>query len=191
MDCLQIQTIPRGAIKLHMPKGIQTNGYSCGANAFRGICRYYKVGPKPEAEYIKLLKSTYTNGTRYQEFTRVANEFGLNAKVSIGMTFNKLVDYLDNAIPVICAIQAWGTGKAYANLNSGHYVVAIGHKNDIFYFEDPSIEPGYRGWLPKKEFKERWCDRDTEKDCERLGIAVWKDGGKKSIRRIKLAKKIL
>ena len=54
--------IPEDAIKIALPQVRQLTDYSCGAAAFRAICRYFRVGPKKEKQYINLLNTTYKCG---------------------------------------------------------------------------------------------------------------------------------
>jgi len=187
-----LKIIPRGSIKAHTPKCMQRKGYSCGAAVFRILCKYFKVGPKTEKDCMKLLKTNCKRGTEYIEIVRNAVELGLHVKVKMDMDLSELKQYLDEKIPIICSIQAWGNPANYDRAIHGHYVIAIGYDQENIYFEDPSIFTPSRGYLGKKEFLERWHDIDGEsdKDCNGLGIAIWKDSYKPTQRRIKQAVQI-
>ena len=91
------------------------------------------------------------------------------------MTLERLKSLLDQSVPVICLVQAWGDQNDYKRLESGHYVVAIGHQDGKIFFEDPYMEGEARGFLPEKEFMARWCDQEsyTDRTHPRLGIAVF------------------
>jgi|SRR5262252_6884391 len=162
-------------IKIPLPSVRQQKTFSCGAAALRAICEFYKVGPRDEDEFIKLLDTNYKDGTEPDALVRGAKCFGLNVVKKEGMTIGQLLSYIDKQWPVICNIQAWGSKKYYKKLESGHYVVAIGYDDKHIYFEDPSLE-GDRGKLTYEDFCKRWHDQETSGEkTHHLGIVCWKN----------------
>lgn len=170
---LETHDIPAEAIKVALPPVRQQTTYSCGAQAFRAICLYFGVGPKDEKDYIKMLGSNAKDGTWPESIIKHAKHLGMKVQFKTGMTTNELKRFLDQGIPVICSMQAWGTPKQYQNAASGHYVVAVGYDEQNLYFEDPSID-NKRGFLKYEDFDKRWHDKDCHgHDCDHLGIAIW------------------
>lgn len=175
---LETNDIPDGAIKVNLPHGRMQRQGSCGAMAFRAVCRLFKVGPEDETDFMKMLGTT-ENGTWPENIVKKAKELGFKVKAKTRMAIDELINCLNSGIPVICAMQAWGTPKYYNTDESGHYVVAIGYDKNNIYFEDPSISEK-RGVLPIKEFIKRWHDKDAHgHDCERMGISIWMNTPKK------------
>jgi predicted double-glycine peptidase len=171
---LEATEIPAKAIKIALPGVRQQTKYSCGAVAFRAICMYFGVGPEDEKEYIKMLGTNAKDGTWPEAIVKHAKRLGFKVHAKIGMTIEELKNFLDQGIPVICSMQAWGSPKYYKTADSGHYIVAIGYDKKRLYFEDPSMDGGRRGYLSYKEFDERWHDKDCHgHDCNHLGIALW------------------
>jgi len=171
---MEIHNVPKSHIKVKLPSAKQPVNFSCGASALRAIAVHFKVGPNTEKFYIDRCNTTHDNGTHPKEIIRVARELGLTVRSKSKMSINNLHEYLDEGIPVICSIQAWGDEKKYTkNDHSGHYVVAIGYTKDKIYFMDPSIK-GHRGFLPNEEFMERWHDEEADgTKLIRYGIAMW------------------
>jgi len=161
-------------IKVQLPAVRQSHNYDCGAAALRSVCEHFKVGPEKEADFIKACKTSKKNGTRPSDIIRCAEQFGLNTRAKSGMTFQEMRSFLDMQRPIICCIQAYGTEKGYKDLESGHYVVAIGYDGNHIYFEDPSMK-GSRGMLPYKEFAKRWHDKESDgTKYHRWGVVIWK-----------------
>jgi len=183
--------IPKNAIKIALPQIRQQKCYSCGASALHVICKYFKVGYRKEEDYRKLLNTTYKLGTCPKNIVEGAKTLGLKAILRSNMSLKRLKIHLDKRMPVICSMQAWGRESTYPKAKCGHYVVAIGYDKNHFYFEDPSIDLGQRGYLTTKEFNERWHDIEADgKHYYHLGIAVWKNRYKKSGIKLKKATKI-
>lgn len=169
--------IPKDAIKIAIPKVRQQTYYSCGPAALKAIAKYFQVGTDDEKDYIKLCKATKINGASPDNIAKAAIKLGLKVKVKEGMTLKELVSYLKKGIPVICSMQAWGSGgEVYKKAQSGHYNVAIGFDDQKIYFEDPSIDHPDRGYLSYLEFDNRWHDTELGgKHIVHLGIALWKN----------------
>jgi len=168
-------------IYINLPSSRQQTDYTCGAVALRSIAKYYGKDLDNEAAFKTLCKSGKTKGAHPEDIAKAAIQLGFNATVKKNMTINQLTTYIFRKIPVICAIQAWSNHKdpqkakeGYNKLRDGHYVVAIGFDKNHIYFEDPSIK-GKRPYLTKKEFYDRWIDKEAYvKDplCVRLGIVI-------------------
>jgi hypothetical protein len=173
---METHNVPKSHIKVKLPSAKQPENFSCGASALRAIAVHFKVGPNTEQFYIDKCNTTNKNGTHPKDIIRVARELGLTVRFKSKMSIKDLHEYLDDGIPVICSIQAWGNEKKYIESNhSGHYVVAIGYTDDKIYFMDPSIK-GHRGFLPNDEFIERWHDEESDgTKLNRYGIAIWSD----------------
>lgn len=156
--------------------------------AFRAICRFFNVGPEDEGDFMKILDTT-ENGTWPEKIVKKAKELGFQVRAKTGMTVKDIIKFLDQGIPVICAMQAYGEPSDYKKDDNGHYVVACGYDKKNIYFDDSSI-PEVRGVLPIKEFFKRWHDVDAHgHDCDQMGIAMWMDNPKK-LKKITKAKKI-
>jgi predicted double-glycine peptidase len=169
----------------------QSHDYDCGSAALRAICEYYKVGPEDQAEFIKACDTGKEKGTHPEDLVKAARSFGLNAGIAHNMNLEQLFHLLDQEIPVICAVQAWGNKHDYHKLDDGHYVVAIGYDDENVYFEDPSMKAS-RGYIPFQEFMRRWNDIEYGKDKteHHLGIAVWQNKNDVDAEPMKQAKKI-
>jgi len=166
--------VPKSHIKVKLPSAKQPKNFSCGASVLRAIAVHFNVGPNNEQFYIDKCNTTYKNGTHPKDIIRVAKELGLTVRSKSNKSIKDLHEYLDDGIPVICSLQAWGDQKKYPDTNhSGHYAVAIGYTNDKIYFMDPSIK-GHRGFLPNDEFIKRWHDEEADGvQLIRYGIAIW------------------
>jgi predicted double-glycine peptidase len=169
--------IPKDAIKIALPKVRQQTNYSCGPAALKAIAKYFQVGTDDEKDYIKLCKATKELGSSPDNIEKAAIKLGLKTKLKKNMTIKELLNYLKKGIPVICSMQAWGSGgEVYDKAQSGHYNVAIGFDDKKIYFEDPSIDHPDRGYLSYEEFDDRWHDIEVGgKHFSHLGIALWKD----------------
>lgn len=166
--------VPKSHIKVKLPSTRQPKCYSCGASALRAVAVHFKVGPNNEQFYIDKCK-TNKEGTPPENIIRTAVELGLSVNTKQYMTIRELRSYLDQGIPVICLIQAWGDAEYYKTHDyDGHYVVAIGYTDDKIYFMDPSIK-GSHGFLKNAEFMARWHDEETDgAKTVQCGIAIWK-----------------
>jgi hypothetical protein len=165
--------VPKHHIKVKLPSAKQSKTFSCGASVLRAIAVHFNVGPNNEKFYMDKCNTTYKKGTPPKDIIRVAKELGLTVRSKSNMSIKDLHEYLNDGIPVICSIQAWGNQKKYPDDGSGHYVVAIGYTNDKIYFMDPSIK-GHRGFLPNDEFINRWHDKEADgKKLICYGIAIW------------------
>jgi ABC-type bacteriocin/lantibiotic exporter with double-glycine peptidase domain len=160
-------------IKIDLPSVKQTKSYSCGAGVFRSIAKHYGI-EICEKDLIKLLKTSYEEGTDPTDLKKIVQTIGLNIKEHHNMSIGLLKKYLNEKKPVICAIQAYGKPKDYKKDKNGHYVIAIGYDKNYIYFEDPVLK-GRRGHLKNDEFLKRWHDYDEGRKFKCYGLVVWKD----------------
>lgn len=169
--------IPSRAIKIDLPNATQVTDYTCGASALLSICSYFGVGPEDEAELEADMAMPKT-GADPIHITTTAKRYGLRVREIRPMTAAKLEKYLDKRRPVILMIQAWAErAVSYATAwDEGHYVVAIGYDEDVFYVEDPSLH-GSRGFIARDDLDARWHDVEGEDNhhTDHLGIAIWRD----------------
>lgn len=150
---------------INLPKVTQKTHYSCGPAALLSVFKYFGVNTTEEL-LIDLLKTDSQNGTSPYRISRYAKKLGFNSRLKKNMSLDDVVEYLDNKIPVICPIYAYGTG---------HYVVIIGYSNDLVFFEDPMLQVS-RGILTWEDFNKRWEDYDSKGNkVKHLGIAIWKN----------------
>lgn len=169
-------TIREGKIGIPIKIVRQSHGYDCGAAALRAIAQYFRTGPDDEKEFIKLCDAGKRKGTHPEDIVKAARRLGLHAVLFQGMTVPYLKSCLRRKKPVICAIQAWGDERRYAERKDGHYVVAIGCDRHSIYFEDPAMKSDHRGFLSFDDFDKRWHDQEFGgKKIDHLGIVIWKN----------------
>jgi len=158
----------------------QQKSYDCGPACLRIACSAH--GKDIDLKKItSLCNSTATKGTKPDEIVAAANKLGFTADKLLGISLADLKKLLAQKIPVICAIQAWSKNPDNVKkLNDGHYVVAIGVKDDKIIFEDPALDSG-KGYIPEKEFMARWIDREQGNPAplKHLAIAVKKESNMK------------
>ncbi len=175
----QTSAIPNASVKLpnnliRLPMSRQATDYTCGVAALQSVLAYFGDEHREDA-LAKELKSGPQHGTAYQEIIRVAKKKGFAVQVFTDMTTEELKKLIDQGKPVICLIQAWPERKVdYVNdWDDGHYVVAIGHDENNFYFMDPSTLGNYT-FIPVREFLDRWHDTDSKEKLVHFGMVVEK-----------------
>jgi hypothetical protein len=161
---------------LPLPDVRQHAVYACGAGALQAVLAYYGIDARQDTLMARLGTNAEI-GTRWWEIVRVASEHGLAASPRWGLGEAELRASLDRGVPVILAIQAWAgdpptDAAGWAErTRDGHYVVAVGHDAERFYFEDPAIFG--IGWIAAAELGVRWHDYDEHGNrLERFGILV-------------------
>jgi hypothetical protein len=167
-----IRDISQADVLLNVPTIRQSTDYSCGAATFSSILAFYGHD-LPEKEVIDLMGTT-KEGTNPESFLSGAKKFKLKSELREGMTIKNLRECLDERIPVILCIQAWGNKKDYnKEWEDGHYVAAIGYDLKGFYFMDPS-QIGY-SYLETGDLEDRWHDirKDKKKTYTHLGIIIY------------------
>lgn len=146
---------------IDLPGGRQSYDFDCGAKALQILMAYYGVDVR-EHDLLDELNSD-NNGTRIEHMITVAEKYGFQVVAKYGTTLDEVKQFIDSGYPVIVLVQAWA--ERYMTLedwrednNDGHYVIVIGHYNDIIVFEDPASFR--RTWLTEEEFTSRWHDVD-------------------------------
>lgn len=169
-------------IKLRIAR--QTYDFDCGAAALQVVMEYYGVGIRNDKLRREL--KTDVNGTDYVNMIAVAEKYGFKVFAAKNVTLEQLKCFVDEGYPVIVAVQAWA--ERYMTLaewrkdyDDGHYVVVIGHQDNVIIFEDPSS--WRRTWLTEREFLARWHDKDT-KTGEKLDQFAMVLMGKQPVARI-------
>ena len=177
---------PAAAIKVKLPDVRQETNYSCGASAFQAIAEMYGVGPQEESWYRDALDTDPEEGTAPENIRELADQLGLQSVAKQGMTSADLKQWLDQGIPVLILIQAWGNPDGYSGTNDGHYVVAIGYTDDDLIVEDPSLRltRGFIGW---EDLDARWHDAAVDGTAyDHWGMAVVKHEVMREVKRFSL-----
>lgn len=161
-----------GKVKLlDFPDVRQSNGFTCGCDALLAVLYYYGLSYREDT--LAAMLKTDSEGTDPQPMAALCRKLGF--KVDIGkMTIKRLKDYIDRKIPVIIAYQAWPGRRSpwKTDYKDGHYSVVIGYDDNNLIFEDPSTLN--KGYIPVKEFIERWHDIDKHgRQYKNLGIAIY------------------
>lgn len=157
---------------INLPRLPQTFDYDCGAKVLQTILAYYGIEIR-EDHLIKLAR-TNKSGTPVKGIVKAAQQYRLKC-IAKPMTITEVKKFLDRKIPVILLLQAW-TGKKKSNWEKdwidGHYVVAIGYKQNTVIFEDPySFKLTY---LQYQELEQRWHDIDKRGNKYlHQGIAIY------------------
>lgn len=179
-DARDYRPIPAGAIKIDLPNATQVEDYTCGPSCLLVIASYFGVGPEHEWDFEADMMMS-KGGADPIHITTAAERYGLQVQEYRPMRDADLVACLDRGQPVIIMLQAWAKQRpaSYANeWGEGHYVVAIGYDDVVFYFEDPVLH-GSRGYVPRSELAERWHDIEGDPPAQlrtpQLGIAIWRD----------------
>lgn len=160
---------------LNFPSVVQSASDKSGIAAVQSVLAYYGEDMKEETLIDKLIDSN----TEYIEQSYIvslgnmisffmAKRFQIVAK---NMNINDLINYINQGIPVIMMIQAWGKNPDYSDeWNSNHYVVAIGYNKTNIIFMDPHSY--VLGTLGHRQLMERWHGRNDLEKYVNFGIAV-------------------
>lgn len=156
---------------LNFPSVRQPDKYSCGVTAAQAVLKYYGIDLSFE-ELKEKIKPTEKYGTEISSILHTLKQYNLNP-ISGRMTIDDIEHHVNNKHPVILLIQAWGDKKDYSRtFMSGHFVVAIGYKNNHIIFEDPSLLSS-KGKISYKDLMDRWHGIDDDKNhISYFGIAV-------------------
>jgi uncharacterized protein len=149
---------------LQVPDTRQSTDYSCGASSLQAVLMYWGM-EFMETELMDMLHTT-KEGTKPTDIVRVGQELGFEAELKENLTLEDLEKSVKAGVPVIVDGQAWREGddlnKPWTDLwEHGHYMVVIGMDDENVIIEDPSLL-GSQGFIPRKEFLDRW--HDYEKD---------------------------
>ena len=163
-------------VLLDFPHTRQSFDYSCGPGSVQAVMAYYGEDFR-ESELIDFLNTDENEGTLIRDITNFFDLKGFSTTVKQNMTTGELFSYIDNHIPVVVMIQAWGKEADFMNnyrdsWNDGHFAVVIGYTKKDVLFSDPALFT--IGYIPVQEFLDRWHDYDEgETKTYRLGIAVY------------------
>lgn len=176
MICLQTGCTQSKTKLLDFPNSRQSFEYSCGPGAVQSVMAYYGDNFR-ESELIALMKTDKDEGTYLKDIVKFLHFQGYSTTLKHKMTMNELYRFIDNGIPVIVLIQAWGEESAFRNhyrneWNDGHFVVVIGYTEKDVLISDPALFT--TGNIPVSEFMERWHDVDEgETKTYQVGVAVY------------------
>ncbi|MEI7980985.1 MAG: C39 family peptidase [Bacteroidota bacterium] len=161
---------------LDFPNLRQAHDYSCGPGAVQAVMAYYGDDFR-ESELIDLMKTSKDKGTYIKDIVKFLHYRGLSATIKHEMTTHELFSYIDENIPVIVLIQAWGNENDFKNRykecwDDGHFVVVVGYSDKNILISDPAIYN--TGYIPISEFIDRWHDFDEgDTKTYQLGIPVF------------------
>jgi predicted double-glycine peptidase len=118
-----------------------------------------------EEEIMRAVNTTAKDGTEMEPMAALANAKGVKAEIRLNLTIADLAATLATGQVAIVSMQAWRDEppagqpvKPWAQTwDSGHYLTVIGIDDKNVFFVDPSLH-GRRGYIPIKEFEERWHD---------------------------------
>jgi len=160
---------------LNYPSVVQSSNDKSGIAVVQSVLAYYGENLKEENLIDKLIDSNI-DVIEQSYITSIGNiisffmdrEFQIVAK---NMNINDLINYINQGIPVIMMIQAWGKNPDYSDeWNSNHYVVAIGYtKNQILFMDPYSYNICTIG---HQQLMERWHGRNDIEKYINFGIAV-------------------
>lgn len=157
----------------------QSEDWSCGAALVASVCRHFKIEPNTEAEAIRALGSSPTDGTGPDSISDVLIAHGLKVVSKDWMTLREIDKATRSGSPVLTPIQMYGFPKEYEDAESGHWVAVVGIQGDTVKIHDPvsgNIE------MDQCEFLERWYDKDAEGvPYERFGMIVSRGNPKRSV----------
>jgi predicted double-glycine peptidase len=166
----------------HLPRMIplpdvrQATGYTCGTASLMSILSYFGwIGDDPnEKDFAKELGTTWKNGTEPEQIVEAARKLGVSAVSKNHMTLDEVWLHVKRGEPVMVAYQAYRESNARPwseHWNDGHWSIVIGMDRDNVYLEDPSML-GKRGFIPRKEFEERWRDTDEKNRHVYEGLGI-------------------
>lgn len=171
----QLPGSPKPPLKIasiiHLDSHKQETNYSCGPAALKTILDHFNK-PTSETTLRKETNSTKEDGTDPEKIISAAKKKGLSVIAKENMTTEELKSYLKEKKPVILAIQS----ADKTSNTSGHYIVAVGHKNNELYFEDPADKEEKINRMPFDELNKRWHDKCKDKILKHYGIVIWKEG---------------
>jgi hypothetical protein len=168
---------------LDVPDVAQRDSYDCGAGIAMSICRFHKVGPKDEADYVRALPSTPEAGTPPDRLIHFLKKQGLAVEAKSGWTLDELRAATRQGCPVGCCIQDYGSDEGVAELESGHWVVVIGVELGYVFIQDPSadnvlddsgsVAAAGKVMIDQKTWESVWRDKSEDGTLfERYGIKV-------------------
>ena len=141
----------------------QSTGYSCGAAALQAVLAFWGTSER-EDRLMARLHTSPEQGTSPENIVAVARAYGLQADLRENLNLEDLETGLRQGFTPIVDLQAWRDSQARPwaeTWDDGHYMVLLGMDARHLYFEDPSLL-GSRGFIPRREFVERWHDYEGD-----------------------------
>jgi predicted double-glycine peptidase len=158
----------------------QVTEYSCGASALQSVLSYWGRDID-EQELMKLMYTSFEEGTYPEDMVRGAQALGFTAEARENLTVDDLRKFTEKGDPAIALGQFWrsasGSPKDVAEgWDSGHWVVVLGVDDDYVYFQDPFMRMS-KAFVPRKGFEDHWHqvmggDLKKNKKLIHLGIFV-------------------
>ncbi|MDD5650635.1 MAG: C39 family peptidase [Candidatus Nanoarchaeia archaeon] len=162
------KTVSKATKFFHMPQVRQNTDNTCGAACASSIMAYYG-NDIVESDISKAMNTT-DEGVDPDAIIEYFNNNKLTATKE-ELTPETLKSHIDEDVPVIVELQAWGDKNDYSkDYKNGHYVVAIGYDDNGFFFMDPS-QFGYT-YLETDDLNSRWHDENNGEKDQNLGIIV-------------------
>lgn len=146
-----------------IPDVCQINSWYCGPASAQAVGMRHGIDDWQE-EWAKEMKTTPENGTTPLDMLTCLEDAGLEARLFENMTIEELKEHLRHHRSVIVDYQAWpdeAVSDRSAQWEDGHYSVVLGFNQDVIFIEDPSLL-GSVGFIPWKDFSERWHDYEIE-----------------------------
>lgn len=146
-------------IRVPVPLVRQPDGYTCGVASLQSVLHYFGHVVRFD-RLAAALGANPKQGTNYQRIAEYAQAQSINVTIRIEMTLGELLSFIDAGLPVIVALQAWGSEPEMDYVDEwddGHYVVVVGYDDHNLYFMDPSTLGNYT-FIPLTEFLARWHD---------------------------------
>lgn len=158
------------AFSLDVPDCRQDTSFNCGAAASQSAARYFKVGPKSEAEIADALGTTASGGTSPEQIAAAFRKWGLRVDVREGMSFPALERAVILGRLVLAPIQTGGSPATRTAEEEGHWIVVRGYDGRWVYLQDPAAGPRK---VKRESFAADWHDRSAAgHHYERLGIIL-------------------
>lgn len=178
MEILQEEIDPKEDIcVLDFPQTRQATDHNCGEDSIANVCAYYGIDIRQDD--IDKEVQDIGEGIPVLLMIEYLRKLGLKLESRNNMTISDLVNYINNGIPVIIALQAWSENENIdysTDWNDGHYSVVIGYSKDKIIFSEPSLYT--HGFMTNETLLKRWHDTDDKEKNIRFGIAV---SGKKPV----------
>lgn len=165
-----------------LPDIRQSESWSCGSALVAAVAKHFGIEPDTEAEAIKELGSSPSDGTTPDAIIQVLESHGLATESRDWMPLEELESHVNQGHPVLVPVQMYGYPKEYEEAEGGHWVAVVGFGNGKVRLHDPvsgSVE------MSQEQFEKRWYDKEADgTPYERFGIAVskWQETGEKGIK---------
>ena len=168
----------------------QVTEYSCGASALQSVLSYWGRDIDEE-ELMKLMYTSFEEGTYPEDMVRGAQALGFTAEARENLTIDDLRKFTAKGDPVIALGQFWrsasGSPKNVTEgWDSGHWVVVLGVDDDYVYFQDPFMRMS-KAFVPRKAFEDHWhqvMGGDLKKNPKLMHLGIFVRGEKPAERAV-------